>query len=73
MTILEKVCLHLKRLPEEKQSEVLDFVEYLEARSASADKDDERKQWSAMSLDSAMRGIAEEHAPYETSDIKETF
>ena len=54
------------RPPESAQTEVLDFVEYLKSKG-----DDYR--WGEFSLDSAMRGIAEEPSPYEVQDIKETF
>ena len=66
MTTLEKIVENLRTMPESAQTEVLDFVEYLKSKG-----DD--YQWGKFSLDSAMRGIAEEPSPYEVQDIKETF
>jgi len=66
MTTLEKIVQHLETMPESAQTEVLDFVEYLKSK-------DDGSRWTQFSLDSAMRGIAEEPSPYEVSDIKEKF
>ena len=66
MTTLEKIVENLRTMPESAQTEVLDFVEYLKSKG-----DD--YQWGKFSLDSAMRGIAEEPSPYDVQDIKETF
>lgn len=66
MTTLEKIVENLKTMPESAQTEVLDFVEYLKSKG-----DD--YQWGQFSLDSAMRGIAEEPSPYGVQDIKEKF
>jgi hypothetical protein len=70
MTILEKIVEKLKTMPESVQTEVLDFVEYLKSRK---DRENERDQWGQFSLNSAMRGIAEEPSPYGIQDIKEKF
>ena len=66
MTTLEKIVENLKSMPESAQTKVLGFVEYLKSRG-----DD--YHWQQFSLDSAMRGIAEEPSPYEAKDIKEKF
>ena len=70
MTTLEKIVETLKTMPESAQTEVLDFVEYLKSK---ADRGGDGYQWGQFSLDSAMRGIAEEPSPYEVQDIKEKF
>lgn len=70
MTTLEKIVENLKTMPESVQIEVLDFIEYL--KSKEQDGGDSYK-WSEFSLDSAMRGIAEEPSPYGIQDIKERF
>lgn len=70
MTTLEKIVENLKTMPQSAQTEVLNFVEYLKSKGDSA-KDG--YQWGQFSLDSAMRGIAEEPSPYEVQDIKEKF
>lgn len=40
MSIAERVRDLTQRLPEEKQAEVLDFVEFLQGRAASATEDE---------------------------------
>jgi hypothetical protein len=65
MTLEEKIISSIHELPETKKAEVLDFVEFLRSKT-------EEREWSALSLSSAMRGIAEEAAPYSLSDLKES-
>jgi len=69
MSIAERISKSVKRLPELKQIEVLDFVEYLQSRTEK----EEYKEWSDLSLSSAMRGMEDEHSPYSTNDLKESF
>jgi len=66
MGLEEKIIEQVHKLPEYKKAEVLDFVEYL--RSKSEDKD-----WSALSLSSAMRGMEDEKSSYSLADLKESF
>jgi hypothetical protein len=68
MTIKEKLIQHIQTMPESLQTEVLDFVEYLEAKIQKQDIG-----WSAFSLTSAMRGMEEEIPPYSDGDLKERF
>ena len=70
MTTFEKIVENLKTMSESVQSEVLDFVEYLKSKE---DRAGDGYQWGQFSLDSAMRGIAEEPSPYNVQDIKEKF
>jgi erythromycin esterase-like protein len=70
MTTLEKILENLKTMPESTQAEVLDFVEYLKSKE---ERRSDGYQWGKFSLDSAMRGIAEEASPYGVKDIKEKF
>jgi Protein of unknown function (DUF2281) len=70
MTTLEKIVENLKTMPESTQTEVLDFIEYLKSKEA---RGDDSYKWSEFSLDSAMRGIAEEPSPYGVQDIREKF
>jgi hypothetical protein len=56
-------------LPESKQIEILDFIEYLRVKT-------ERQaniEWTDFSLSSAMRGMEDEQAPYSLNDLKESF
>jgi len=73
MSVAEQVLQHLRSLPEPVQAEVLDFVEYLEAKARSAGREREEADWAALSLSQAMRGMEDEPSPYTTADIKEAF
>ncbi|MGR3174955.1 MAG: DUF2281 domain-containing protein [Candidatus Scalindua sp.] len=69
MSIAERININVKRLPESKQIEVLDFVEYLKSRAEK----EEYKEWNDLSLSSAMRGMEDEQSPYSINDLKESF
>ena len=73
MTVTEIIALHLKRLPEPLQVEVLDFIQYLETKARTRREAQERKDWSAVSLSSAMRGMEDELTPYSPDDMLEVF
>jgi len=70
MTTLEKIVESLKTMPESAQTDVLDYVEYLKSKE---ERGGNGYPWTQFSLESAMRGIAEEPTPYELEDIKEKF
>ncbi len=70
MTLTEEIVHHIQTLPEFLKVEVLDFVEYLELKSKSGEKEID---WSALSLSSAMRGMEKETTPYTMDDLKERF
>ncbi|HUU42020.1 MAG TPA: DUF2281 domain-containing protein [Desulfatiglandales bacterium] len=70
MTTLEKIVENLKTMPESVQTEVLDYVNYLKFKE---DLGGDNYNWGEFSLNSAMRGIAEEPSPYGVQDIKEKF
>ncbi len=65
----EVIMKHVQELPESERAEVLDFIEYLRTKTEKR----ERKDWTAFSLDSAMRGLEDESSPYSLDDIKESF
>ena len=69
MSLAERIKINVKKLPELKQIEVLDFVEYLQSRTEK----EEYKEWNDLSLSSAMRGMEDEHSPYSINDLKESF
>ena len=73
MTIAEKILHHLADLSENEQSAVLDFVEYLEARSRERRQRQDAKAWADFSLNAAMQGLENDPVEYTTSDLKETF
>ncbi|MES0488977.1 MAG: hypothetical protein ABUK01_03235 [Leptospirales bacterium] len=59
----------INELPEGKQLEVLDFVEYLKLKTEK----EENREWTDLSISSAMHGMADEPSPYSIQDLKETF
>lgn len=69
MSLAERIMNNLRTLPESKQVEVLDFVEYLRSRAEK----EENIEWNNFSLSSAMREIEDEKSLYSINDIKETF
>ena len=71
MSLAEKINQHVKELPEPLQAEVLDFVEFIEAKSVR--NRDAKREWSEFSLSSAIRGMEEEGSPYTLKDIKESI
>ena len=74
MTITDKIQASVQKLPTTYQAEVLDFVEYLLAKTARGAREQEEGLWSDTSLALAMRGMEDEDAPqYTTADLKEIF
>jgi hypothetical protein len=65
----EVIMKHLRELPESERAEVLDFIDYLKAKTEKK----ERMDWTAFSLNSALRGFEDEPSPYSLDDIKESF
>lgn len=69
----------LQSLPREKQAEVFDFVEFLVARSGlAAGKSIDHVDWrdaefSAMSMQQAMRGIEDDPVVYTRDDLRERW
>ncbi|MFH1352188.1 MAG: DUF2281 domain-containing protein [bacterium] len=73
MTVAEKIIQHIRLLPEVIQTEVLDFVEYLETKTGIAESAENDVAWSGFSLSQAMRGLESEPSIYSTDDLKEVF
>ncbi|MDQ1327889.1 MAG: hypothetical protein QG641_1173 [Candidatus Poribacteria bacterium] len=76
MAIAEKIQKYIEELPTPLQEEALDFVEYLLAKAKSKSKAirQEEKEWSYLSLTSAMYGMEDEDMPiYTTDDLKVVF
>jgi len=70
MAISEQIQQYVQRLPASFQAEVLDFIEYLLAKT----KRQEDRDWSELSLAFAMRGLEGEEAPtYTIVDLKVVF
>lgn len=66
MTLTEEIIQHIQTLPESLKSEVLNFAEYLELKS----KKSEKRDWSALSLSFAMRGMENKITRYTIDDLK---
>lgn len=66
MSFEEKIIRQIHELPEPQKAEILDFVEYLRSKT-------EERDWSELSLSSAMRGMENEMSPYSLAYIKESF
>jgi len=69
MGIPEKILEGISELPEIKQLEVLDFVEYLKIKSEK----EENMAWTELSISAAMKDLVDEPSPYSIKDLKETF
>jgi hypothetical protein len=69
MNLSEKILATVVSLPESKQVEVLDFVEYLKLKT----KKEETNNWNSFSLTSAMRDMENEDSYYLVTDLKEIY
>jgi len=69
MSLADKIINNVRALPESKQLEVLDFIEYLRVKTDRQEK----TEWTDFSLSSAMRGMENEESPYSLNDLKESF
>jgi len=69
MTLDEKIQSYAKKLPLSFQEELLDFVEYLMTKA----EHQEQREWSSLSLSSAMRDMEDEPVLYSLSDLKVVF
>jgi hypothetical protein len=65
MSLEEKIIKQIHELPESRQSEVFDFVEYLRTKT-------DEKDWPSFTLTSAMRGMEDEDSLYTLDDLKES-
>lgn len=73
MTTEEAIIERIRRLPDEARQEVLDFADFLHARLEQAALDKEHAEWSELSLESALRDMADEPDLYEETDLRERF
>jgi len=69
MRLEEIILKHLQDLPDPEKAEVLNFIEYLQAKTEKK----ERSDWTTFSLSSAMRDMGAEDTPYSLDDLKESF
>ena len=69
MTLDEKIHLYAQKLPHSFQEEVFDFVQYLLMKA----EQQEKRDWDALSLSSAMRDMEDEPDLYSLSDLRIVF
>lgn len=69
MNLEKEVIEKFKTLPNHKQVEAIDFIDFLQKRIESQ----ERERWNEFSLASAMRGMEDEDDLYTVNDLKEKF
>ena len=69
MTLDEKIYKYVQKLPQSFQEELLDYAEYLLMKAEQQEKQD----WTALSLSSAMRDIEDEQVTYSVADLRESF
>ena len=69
MTLDQKIYQYVQRLPDSFQEELLDFVGYLLMKAERQ----EAREWSSVSLSSAMRGMENEAPLYTPADLKVVF
>ena len=69
MTLDEKIQQYAQKLPYSFQEELFDFVQYLVMKAEQQEKQD----WTSLSLSSAMRGMEDEPVLYSLSDLKVVF
>ncbi len=60
MTVAETIIQHVRTLPKPIQIEVLDFIEYIETKTATQRRTQEEKDWTMFSLSQAMCGMEDE-------------
>lgn len=73
MTLPERITERLKRLPEPVQSEVLDFVEFLETKQERAADARAEERWARFSLGQALRDAEDEPELYSLDDLRGRF
>ncbi|MFZ0929879.1 MAG: DUF2281 domain-containing protein [Syntrophobacteraceae bacterium] len=73
MILAEEIVERVQKLPEPLQAEVLDFVEFLLAKTSGESGKEENRRWMGFSLQSALRGIEDEPELYADKDLKERF
>ena len=74
MAVAERIQWYLDKLPPKLQAQVLDFVEYLWAKSGRETFQEDDHGWSNISLALALRDMDEQDAPdYSPADLKEVF
>jgi len=69
MALDQKIYQYTQKLPPSLQEELLEFIQYLLMKA----EQQERREWSSLSLSSAMRDMEDEPTLYTLADIKVAF
>jgi hypothetical protein len=69
MALDEKVYQYAQKLPRSLQEELLNFIQYLLIKA----EQQEKQEWSLLSLSSVMRDMEDEPALYSMADVKVMF
>ncbi|GFP19387.1 hypothetical protein HKBW3S42_00844 [Candidatus Hakubella thermalkaliphila] len=69
MTLDQKIYQDVQKLPASFQEEILDFIRYLLMKAERQ----EAREWSSLSLSSAMSGMEDEEPLYTLADLKVVF
>jgi formylmethanofuran dehydrogenase subunit B len=67
--IEQKISETIRKLPPSLQQELLDFADFLVIKA----EQQEAREWSNLSLDSAIRGMESEASLYALEDLKVVF
>jgi hypothetical protein len=77
MVLIEKLQSDMQKLPKDRQQEVLDFVEFLLAKSEQDAARQEEVEWSNTALAYTMKRMDEEEGEdgpvYTLNDLKERY
>ncbi len=73
MTTAQAIAHKVEMLSEEARREVLDFAEFIAAKSGAAGSGKNHESWYDLSISSAMRDMHDEPALYGERDLKESF
>lgn len=69
MALDQKIYQYAQKLPPSLQEELLEFIQYLLMKA----EQQEIREWSSLSLSSAMRDMEDEPTLYTLADIKVAF
>jgi hypothetical protein len=74
MTIEQIIQATIGILPESKQAEVLNFLNFLITTQTEVDAEQENAEWSQFSLEQAMQGLEDDLLPeYTEEDLKKKW
>ena len=74
MSVQQQIAEKIQSLPEDKQQEVLVFVELLRQKSVQEGAANENQEWNRFSLDQAMTGLEKDDLPaYTEADLTEIW